>query len=228
MRCLSLTLLCALVLLPATLAAQSPPRTAGGRLAVRAVAGYSFAYQREFGKEDVLPRPGPEPVSRIPDARAWNVGGKPVLGAEVEYRFTQAFGIRAGVLHRPQAEIESCFAETAWRTDGLTEWVCTRSLVAGSTLWMARFGVVWSPLEQLPLSLSFSPLWVRHAEPFGGASHHWGVTLGTGVEIPLGSPRTALHAGLEDNVVFWRSTPGDLDAKASHVPILRAGLVYRP
>jgi hypothetical protein len=111
LRCLAFTLLCALVALPATLAAQSPPRTASGHLSIRAVAGYSFAYQCEFGKEDGLPRPGPEPASRAPAARAWNVGGKPVFGAEVEYRITEAFAVRGGVLRRPQAQAELCSGE---------------------------------------------------------------------------------------------------------------------
>src|SRR5690606_41173372 len=48
LRCLAFTLLCALVALPATLAAQSPPRTASGHLSIRAVAR---SEERRVGKE---------------------------------------------------------------------------------------------------------------------------------------------------------------------------------
>src|SRR5690606_10214230 len=44
------------------------------------------------GGEDEFPRPGPPPAGRIPSAETWNVEGKPVLGAEVEYRITEEIG----------------------------------------------------------------------------------------------------------------------------------------
>jgi len=90
-------------------------------------------------------------------------------------------------------------------------------LVLERALWMTRLGVAWSFSEHLPLSVSFAPLWVRQADPFeDGAADHLGVSLGAGAEVPLGSTRAAPHAALEDDVVFWRTAPGALDATASH------------
>lgn len=181
------------------------------------------------GGEDEFPRPGPPPAGRIPSAETWNVEGKPVLGAEVEYRITGAFGVRGGVLRRPEAAAERCSGGTAVRVGGPTELVCTGLLILEGALWMTRLGVVWSPSEDLPLSLSFSPLWVRQTPPGGvAADQNWGVSLDAGVEVPLGSTRAALHAALEDDLVFWRTVPHALDAKASHLVVLRVGLAYRP
>jgi hypothetical protein len=231
MRCLAFALLCAPLVLPASLAAQAPAhQTAGGRLSVRAVAGYSFGYRREFGGEDERPRPGPAPGAPVPTTQAWNVEGKPVLGAEVEYRITEAFVVRGGVLHRPQAQAETCSGGTVLEgPGGPIALACPRGLILERALWMTKLGVAWSPSEHLPLSLSFSPLWVRQADPFGdGAADHWGVSLGAGAEVRLGDSRAALHAALEDDVVFWRTAPGAPDAKASHLVVLRAGVAYRP
>lgn len=228
MRCLAFTLLCASLALPASLPAQTPAQAAGGRLSVRAVAGYSFGYRREFGGENGLTRPGPAPGARNPTTQAWNVEGKPVLGAEVEYRITDAFAVRGGVLHRPQAEAETCSSGWVPRPGG-PALACTRELTLERALWMTKLGLAWSPSEHLPLSVSFAPLWVRQAEAFGdAAADHWGASLGAGAEVPLGSTRAALHAALEDDVVFWRTAPGAPHAKASQLVVLRVGLAYRP
>ena len=207
MRCFAFALLCAPLVLPASLPAQTrtPVQMADGRLSVRAVAGYSFGYRREFGDTEALPRPGRAPGARIPVTQAWNVEGKPVLGAELEYRITESIAVRGGVLHRPRTQVETCSGGRVVLDGpgGPIPLACPRGLMLEGALWMTRLGLAWPPSEHLPLSISFAPLWVRQADPFGdGAADHWGVSLGAGAEMPLGSTRAALHAALEDDVVF--------------------------
>ncbi|HEX2190585.1 MAG TPA: hypothetical protein VHG51_16875 [Longimicrobiaceae bacterium] len=78
-----------------------------------------------------------------------------------------------------------------------------------------------------------------------GASSHWALNLGVHAATTLGSPRLALHFGLEDYLTFWDTErlaareaaaygflfgPGtevDIDYSASNLVLLRAGISFR-
>ncbi|HEY8469282.1 MAG TPA: hypothetical protein VIL18_06560 [Longimicrobiales bacterium] len=219
---------CVLLVAPACLHGQSSDDAAVGRVAIRVVGGYGFSYRREFGgRSDPIPRPGDGPVVEQPWT-AWEVEGRPALGAELDYAVTARVGLRAGVLYRAAGQpVLPCPPNFFCLPVPLNQ---------RPALWIARFGLTWAPLEALPLRLSAAPLWIHYAdEGPDGVSDHPGLGLGADLEFPMRAPRFAVYAGLADDIVFWRNetmrlfSAGSRPApRPSHLMTFRVGLVFRP
>jgi len=185
-----------------------------GRARRRGLAGYSLGFTREITIE----------IAGAAGQESWEVGGKAVVGLNAEMELGGRFAGAVGVLRRGKVVPETdCVTVDIVRT-------CSSLSPGDGALWIARAGATWTPSARLPLYVAGGPVFV-YQEGSGGTDgqHHWGLGLGVGARFPLGSPRFALDAGLDEHTIFWRSAANEpgIDTSPSYLWVARVGLAVR-
>lgn len=179
----------------------------------------------------------------------FSLGGGPVSGVNLEYRFYNRFSVVGG---------------GAWSSRGRTVFQSLEGFEVsspGSDLWLARLGAAMRLRENNPdmqlrglnASVFAGGALVREvpqvtpatADQFRQAVNNWGINLGVEGELPLAKDLLALTIGFEDNVIFWkeeaqarrlaplwRPTYGseaaaEIDSNNSHYFVARIGLAFR-
>lgn len=246
---LSVLALAGLLALPAAAAAQEPV-PAGQLPSARFAVTPFFGIRVPYSTGDAYLFTPNDGQYLIGEER----GGGPVVGAEVEAR------VRGPV---------SLLGSLGFSDAGSTT-ITLLSPEDGSAIplradnpatWMGRLAVAYRLPEPRPDTRRFRPAGYILAGPalvrtdfhddeglpgnLSGASNHWGLNLGVHAAATLGSPRLALHFGLEDYLTFWdtdrlaaretalyglgfgEGTVVDFDYSASNLILLRAGLSFR-
>jgi hypothetical protein len=133
-----------------------------------------------------------------------------------------------------------------------------RRLIADTPdMWMGKLAVAYRLPEPRPDNRRFHPAGFVSAGPAlvrtnwqdsdldGSGYNHWGLNLGVHTATTLGSPRLALHLGIEDYLTFWDTerlaahdevlygdffednAVVDFDYSSSNLVMLRLGLSFR-
>lgn len=245
----SVLALAGLLALPAAAAAQEPVpygQLPSARFAVTPFVGLRVPYSS--GSAYLFTPDGGQMV--IDEER----GGGPVVGAEVEARVRGPVSLlgSVGFSDAGSTDITLISTENGARTPLRSDNPAT---------WLARLAVAYRLPEPRPDHRRFRPAGYVLAGPalvrtdfhdddalgadLSGASNHWALNLGVHAATTLGSPRLALHFGLEDYLTFWDTdrvaardaaaygflfgggTVVDVDYSASNLVMLRAGLSFR-
>ena len=244
----SVLALAGLLALPAAAAAQDPipGQLPPARFAVTPFVGIRVPYSA--GNAYLFTPEGGQYV--IDEER----GGGPVVGLEAQAR-----------LRGPVSLLGSIAFSDAGSTD-----IALISPEDGTQIplradnpstWMGKLAVAYRLPEPRPDNRRFRPAGYLVAGPalvrtdqhddeglggdLSGASNHWGLNLGVHTATTLGSPRLALHFGIEDYLTFWdtdrlaeqeaaayaihfgEGTLVDFDYSSSNLVVLRAGLSFR-
>lgn len=245
----SVLALAGLLALPAAAAAQDPlppGQLPGARFAVTPFIGLRVPYAA--GDAYLFT---PENGQFIIDEQR---GGGPVVGAEVEARLRGPVSLlgSVGYTDAGSTDITLISGEDGTRLPYRSD---------NPSMWIGKLAVAYRLPEPRPDNRRFRPAGYVMAGPalvrtdrrdddflggdLSGASNHWGVNLGVHTATQLGSPRLALHFGIEDYVTFWdtdrlaaeeaaaygvlfgEGTLVDMDYSSSNLVMLRAGVSFR-
>jgi hypothetical protein len=168
-------------------------------------------------------------------------------GFNAEYRFLQQFTgfIGSGFVTRGQT-VDYSDLDGFYRAEQGSNFIMTRAGIGMRLREQDRD----LQLRQLDASAFIGPTWIlelpRHDAIRGPArrQHLFGVHFGIDGEVPLANRRLAVHAALEDNVVWWRQAElgrradavfaawgqdatTTVSTGASHLVMFRLGLTVR-
>lgn len=243
------------------------------RLSVLALAGL-LALPAAASAQDPLP-PGQLPSARfsvtpfvglrVPyttgnaylftgDGRSFHIdedrGGGALVGAEVEARVRGPVSVLGSLAFSNSGDYNITLTET-----GAGEEIP----LIGDTpdMWIGKLAVAYRLPEPRPDNRRFRPAGFLSAGPAlvrtrwsdsdlgDGSYNHWGLNFGVHTATTLGSPRLALHFGIEDYLTFWDTerlseheaiqysryfqdeAAVDIDYSSSNLVMLRAGLSFR-
>jgi hypothetical protein len=238
-------LIALLLAMPDGIAAQAPASAAElrglARLRITPHVGWAPEARRTEIRRIADPaRPGEVTFGEFEVDLGAGVGA----GADIEYRLGAVFSVYGG----------GAFV-TRGRSAEFNDLAATSRSEQGSRFVMARAGIALRlpesesllQLRRLEASVFGGPTLIRelpradpvrtHAEPMSLR----GVQVGLGAELPLGDGRYALHAAIEDHIVWWdhaelgaraASVTGEAIAVvptvgASHLFLFRVGLTTR-
>lgn len=248
MRLRSLAL-AGMLALPSVAAAQArlpdPRQLPTARFAVTPFVGVQVPYAT--GDQYLVGSTGAQWV--VSEQRA----GGPLGGVEVEARVMGPLSVLGSVAYANTGDSDVRVRSLEGDT--------VSGRISGPETWLARLAVGYRLPEPDPDVRRFHPagflvagpalVRVDYADERGvpaewtRASNHWGLNLGFHAATTLGSPRLALHFGLEDFLTFWdtdRFAARDAaiyqvaveepvtvryDYSASNILTLRAGLSFR-
>lgn len=180
-------------------------------------------------------------------------GGGAMAGAEVEVRARGPLSVLGSLAYGSSGEhaltLVSESGDVLRYTAGTPE------------VWMGKVAVAYRLPEPRPDTRRFHPAAFVFAgpsvvrmdfpdlrdidEPWADATTNWGINFGVHTAATLGTPRVALHLGLEDYLTFWDTgrieerdavlygatlqEPAvvDLDYSSSNLVLIRAGLSFR-
>lgn len=234
--------LAGLLALPAAAAAQDP--VPPGQLPPARVAVTPFVGLR-------VPYSTGDAYLFLSDGSVYHVaeqrGGGALAGAEVEARLRGPLSVLGSLAFGTSGDHEirltGSGGETADYLDDAPE------------TWMGKLALAYRLPEPRPDNRRFKPAgyllvgpsWVRTSWADGDfdAANHFGVNFGVHTAATLGTPRLALHLGIEDYLTFWDidrlaernavlygrefddEVGVDIDYDSSHLVMLRAGLSFR-
>lgn len=246
---LRLLALAGLLALPSLAAAQgtlaNPLQLPRARFAVTPFVGVQVPY--EGGDQFIFTESG------VPWAIREQRAGAPLGGVEVEARAWGPLSVLGSVAFANPGDSEAVLRSLEGDVVPLR--------LDGPDVWMGRVAVAYRLPEPDPDTRRFHPAGFLLAGPalvrldyddqflgeaVSGAVNNWGINFGFHAASTLGTPRVALHLGVEDFLTFWDTdrlarrdevlfgdfffqepTIVDYDYSASNILTLRAGLSIR-
>lgn len=241
---LSVLALAGLLALPAAAAAQDPlppGQLAPARFSVTPFVGMRVPYS--MGNAYLFTGDGRTFV--IDEDR----GGGPLAGVEAEARVRGPVSVLGSL----------AFSNAGDHDITLTSSEGEQTRLIGETpqMWMGKLAVAYRLPEPRPDNRRFHPAGFLSAGPSlvrtnwsesdldGSGNNHWGLNLGVHTATTLGTPRLALHLGIEDYLTFWDTdrlaaqngtlygeffddtAVVDYDYTSSNLVMLRAGVSFR-
>lgn len=223
LRLLALT---GLLVLPSLAAAQAPLPNPYQLPASRFTFTPFVGAQVPYGTGSLMFVTGSSVVWDVQEQRA----GGPLMGAEVEARVRGPVSVLGSLAYANSGDTEVTLAS---REGEVQQW-----RVDGPETWMGRVALAYRLPEPDPDRRRFHPAGFLVAGPavvrldydgddvlagLSDASTHWGLNLGFHAATLLGSPRLALHFGLEDFLTFW-----DTGSLARRDQVLLGAIVEDP
>ena len=242
--------LAALLALPAAAAAQEPLPVPGQLPASRWAVTPFVGIRVPYGTGDAFVFTSESGDYLVDEER----GGGAMVGAEVEGRAWGPLSVLGSLAFGNSGEHVITFTDRSGGT--------SRVSMGSPEVWMGKVALAYRLPEPRPDTRRFHPAAFVFAGPsvvrmdfpdlstgidesWADGTTNWGINFGVQTAATLGTPRVAIHLGVEDYLTFWDSdriterdtalygflfeepVEVDLDYSSSNLVLVRAGLSFR-